>query len=44
VDLLDAVVAGLSWIDTRLAQQIGVDTRTVRRWRSAGAPNSYLPA
>jgi hypothetical protein len=44
LDLLDAVGAGLSWTDARLAKLIGVDTRTVRRWRSAGVPNSYLPA
>jgi hypothetical protein len=42
--LLDAVVAGLSWTDARLAQQVGVDARTVQRWRSNGVPNSYLPA
>jgi hypothetical protein len=44
LDLLDAVVAGLSWSDTRLAQQVGADNHTVRRWRSSGVPNSYLPA
>jgi hypothetical protein len=44
VDLLDAVVAGLSCTDARLAQQVGLDARTVQRWRSNGVLNSYLPA
>jgi hypothetical protein len=44
VDLLDAVAAGLSWSDARLAQEIRVDPETVDRWRSTGVPNSYLPA
>jgi hypothetical protein len=44
LDLLDAVVAGLSLTDARLAQQIGINTQTVQRWRSTGIPNSYLPA
>jgi hypothetical protein len=44
LDLLDAVAAGLSWTDARLAREVGVNTDTVTRWRSAGIPNSYLPA
>jgi hypothetical protein len=44
LDLLDAVVAGLSWADARLAREVGVNIDTVARWRSAGVPNSYLPA
>jgi hypothetical protein len=44
LDLLDAVVAGLSWTDARLALEVAVDLETVARWRSAGVPNSYLPA
>jgi hypothetical protein len=44
VDLLDAVVAGLSWTDARLAREVGVDANSVGRWRSTGVPNSYLPA
>jgi hypothetical protein len=44
LDLLDAVGAGLSWSDARLARDVGVNIDTVARWRSAGVPNSYLPA
>jgi hypothetical protein len=44
LDLLEAVAVGLSWSDARLAREIGVNTYTVTRWRSAGVPNSYLPA
>jgi hypothetical protein len=44
LDLLEAVVAGLSWTDARMAREVGVNTDTVVRWRSAGVPNSYLPA
>jgi hypothetical protein len=44
LDLLDAVAAGLSWTDARLAREVGVNTDTVARWRSAGVPNSYVPA
>jgi hypothetical protein len=44
LDLLDAVVSGLSWSDARLAQELGVDADWIGRWRSSGVPNSYLPA
>jgi hypothetical protein len=44
LDLLNAVAAGLSWNDARLAREVGVNTYTVTRWRSAGVPNSCLPA
>jgi hypothetical protein len=44
LDLLDAVETGLSWSDTRLAREVGVDAETVAPWRFAGVPNSYLPA
>jgi hypothetical protein len=40
LDLLDAVVAGLSWTDARLAREVGVNTDTVARWRSAGVPTA----
>jgi hypothetical protein len=44
LDLLDTVGTGLSWSDARLAREVGVNADTVKRWRSTGIPNSYLPA
>jgi hypothetical protein len=44
LDLLDAVAAGLAWTDGRLAREVGVNTDTVARWRTAGVPNSDLLA
>ncbi len=42
--LLDAVVERHGWSEDQVAEAVGVDVDRVRRWRSTGVPNGYVPA